>query len=228
MKVSTYLMIVAVLFTACGKEKSNLREIEKENGVANSNDTTIISPPVDPPVLPPQEYYEHHHWLSTGYCGNVAPFIEGVSMYLRNDSVYVIKGIALDTYQYGRNIKLVEDLKGNFPKEINTFIAWGSGFGPIESARIGNLSEHYDNQDVLIMILTNYDYRFAKFWKDLRYEEILGVPFFEKPEDFRTIGCTHAVLKLKDDIVTGSISRKDHVMFWDEFYKILQEALIKP
>lgn len=165
---------------------------------------------------------------STGYYGWTCSFIEGVSRYVENDSVYVIKGIAMDTYEYGRKIKFVEDLKGNFPENVNEFMAWGDGFGVIESARIGHLANYYDKQDVLIMLLTTYDYRLAQFWKISEFESVFGVPFYEKSGDYRTIGCTYCILKLVDGYVTGfDIFPWESTIKapWNDFYEILQESL---
>ena len=106
-------------------------------------------------------------------------FFEGVSKYSDSRDTYVIKGIVVDTHEkYGLKIRLVEDLKGNFPKTVNTFIVWGSA--PIEHIylREDNLSL-YDKQDVLIMHFTRNDYA--------------------------TLNCTHCVIKLTDGYVTGHI-----------------------
>ena len=77
--------------------------------------------------------------------------------------LHVIKGIALDAYEYGRKIKLVEDLIGNFPKGIDTFMVWGNiGEHPSDVSYIHtgiNRREYlacydcYKKGDVLIMLL---------------------------------------------------------------------------
>ena len=178
--------------------------------------------------------FEEYRIQSTGFCMNpfLSSFIKNVSKYSENDSVYVIKGLALDEYEYGRKIRLIEDLKGNFPANVTEFIAWGDGFGVIESARFNHLARDYDKQDVLIMILTTYDYRLASLWEALKHESVLGVPFFENSGDYRTIGCTYsAVLKLSDDYVTGGGSQiftwmnYEMIVHWSEFYEILREVL---
>ena len=84
---------------------------------------------------------------------SVTSFLDGVSRYSKCSNTYLIKGIALDAFEYGRNIKLVEDLKGNFPKNVGTFIAWGNGQPGITLERETNLSVCVDNQDVLILHL---------------------------------------------------------------------------
>ena len=177
-----------------------------------------------------------------GYYKRSFSFIEAVSRYLYNDSVYVIKGIALDTFEYGRYIRLVEDLKGNFPENDDTFIVWGRGFdsgGAIgHESRLDHLLE-YDNNDVLIMLLTTHDYYMATYWERLKVELITGIPFIEKPGDYRTIGFTSCILKLSDNCVTGRLIYPWDEMYydwdkeewnmnsvpWNEFYEKLQEVL---
>ena len=166
-------------------------------------------------------------------------FIEAVSRYLYNDSVYIVKGIALDSYEYGRRVRFVEDLKGNFPENIDEFIVWG-GWGPgypyLQTARSDDLTE-YHNQDVLIMLFTTQDHNLAKV-ANMIYTPS-GITWFEMPEDYRTISRTFCILKLSDDKVTGRfIYLWDEVYYdfdkeewnmnsvpWNEFHEILQEVL---
>ena len=54
-------------------------------------------------------------------------FLDGVSKYSKCSNLYIVKGIALEQNEYGRKIKLEEDLKGNFPKGITAFMTWGGG-----------------------------------------------------------------------------------------------------
>ena len=162
--------------------------------------------------------------LSAGFCVRRFSFFEAVTKYYTHENVYIIKGIALEAYEYGRNIMLMEDLKGNFPEDISSFLAWGDGFGVIESARFVNLASDFEEQDILIMILTTYDDGLAKLWENLRHFELLGVPFLEKPEDMRIVGCSTSVLKLSDGYVTGNISGNGQsTMGWSEFFKRLQD-----
>ena len=128
---------------------------------------------------------------------SVQSFIEGVSTYSRCNNFYLVKGIALEAYEYGRYIKLVEDLKGNFPKDVDAFIAWGDGSEGLESNRQGNLSILYNSQDVLIMLLTTVE--------PYVLELPPGITWFEKPGDYHTIMCTSSVLKLSGEHVVGHI-----------------------
>ena len=119
-------------------------------------------------------------------CLYISTFFEGVSKNLNNNVYYIVKGTVLDKVEYGLKIKLEEDLKRNFPKGVNTFIAYGGGpFTTTAILRKDNLSL-YDKQDVLIMHLTRAD--------------------DEKPSNgYASIVCTHSVVKLSDDYVTGHI-----------------------
>ena len=219
MKINTGILpLVVSFFFSCSPHQP----IIDDN---NSNDTIKVIDPVV--VLPPLE--DITHISSYGLCNSVFSFLDGTSMYLHYDDVYVIKGIAMDVSGYGRTIKFVEDLKGNFPENINTLMVWGDGFGVIESARFDNLARDFSDQDVLIMILTTYDNRFAELWKDLKHNEVLGIPFIENPGDFRTIGCVHSVLKLSKDTVygyiAGSYMTNCQTMLWKDLDKVLKEIL---
>ena len=160
--------------------------------------------------------------LSIGMAVNcpVYSFMEGVSMYSECSNVYVIKGIALDEYEYGRNIQLVEDLKGNFPKDVDTFVAWGDGRIGIAVDRSDYLNI-YDNQDVLIMLLMSV--------RNLAESVPPEFTWIEKPEDYCTFPCVKSVLRLSDGYVTGIIAPcdvlEDQTMPWNDFQKELKKLL---
>jgi hypothetical protein len=96
--------------------------------------------------------------------------------YLENfpkDDVFFIKGVALDTYEYGRNIKLVDDLKGNFTDKSLTFFIWGdgypsgkSGFVDLESDRVDYITK-YQKNDTLIMFIKKAYKRFERVYRHL-------------------------------------------------------------
>jgi len=128
----------------------------------------------------------------------VNSFMEGVSNHSSDNNYYIIKGIVLGKSGYGLNIRLVEDLKGNFPKNRTTFIVWGDDnfkYNKFETNRLDDLTL-YNNQDVLIMLLTPT--------RDLSHMN-MGYTWFERPNDYCTLSCTHSVVKLSDDYVTGFI-----------------------
>ena len=139
----------------------------------------------------------------------VASFMEGISRYSKCSDLYIIKGIALNVYEYGLNIRLVEDIKGNFPKNIDTFIVWGDGNSIFCPNRMDNLIM-YDNHDVLIMLLTKAS--------DLSADMIpQGHIWFEKPEDYATITCAYSVVKLSNGYVTGYIlPYKERDAWWEK------------
>ena len=128
----------------------------------------------------------------------VNSFMEGISMYSNYSNVYIIKGIVLDKIEYGLNIKLVEDLKGNFPINVNAFTVWGNGEPRnVTNGRQDNLTFLYKKQDVLIMHLTPA--------RDLSFILPPEFTWLEKPEDYTTFDCTWSVLKLSEDYVIGVI-----------------------
>ena len=129
-----------------------------------------------------------------GSCDNwYTSFLVGVKNSTESNT-YIIKGIVLDKIEYGLSIRLVEDLKGNFPKNVDTFTAWGYGNSFLESNRSDRLIL-YNTQDVLIMHLAPVC--------DLSHMKPQGHTWFEKPEDYATLDCEPSVLKLSDGYVTG-------------------------
>jgi len=152
---------------------------------------------------------------------NVSSFLEGVSTYSNCNDLYIIIGIALDANEYGRSFKLFEDLKGNFPTNMNTFSVWGDGATTFELNRMDDL-RMYGDQDVLIMLLTPA--------RDLSYMTPEGT-WIEKPEDFTTITCTKSVLKFSDGYVTGYLTPVEGFNFveqkmkWSDFQKELHKLL---
>ena len=142
------------------------------------------------------------------------PFISGYSIYFQgnpyNDNeTYFIKGIALESVgEYGRKIKLMEDLKANFPKNVNTtFTVWGN----IDGCRVDNFN-YYNQQDTLIMLLNPARDRKFKFTDN-------GKVYHEKVGDYTTMGCACSVLKLSNGYVIGQILGKIFV-YEDEEVKV--------
>ena len=148
----------------------------------------------------------------------VSSFSENYLSNFEDENVYFIKGIAMDKIDYGLKIKLIEDLKGNFPKNVDTFIAWGDGVTCTELNRLDKLSL-YDNQDTLLMLL----------WPAGKIKPCQNFP--EKKGDYTTINCGYSVLRLTNDgNVTGHISpwkegigMKEETMPWEELKELLKE-----
>ncbi len=82
-----------------------------------------------------------------------ASFIENYSYCVENNRIFYIKGIALDIFEYGRTIKVIEDLKGNFDGESSIFV-WGSGYPSkdnyicISNERFDDIIKYYDKNFV--------------------------------------------------------------------------------
>ena len=150
-------------------------------------------------------------------------FSENYFMNFEEENVYFIKGIVIDKIEYGCKIQIIEDLKGNFPKNVDAFIAWGDGAAFIELNRFDNLSL-YDNQDTLLMLVSPAGIIVPC---DLEPKQ----KFPEKNGDFTTLTCACSVLQLSNDgYVTGYISPfKDDVgyvketMKWEELKELLKE-----
>ena len=147
-------------------------------------------------------------------CGEVS-FIENYSMNIPKDDIFFIKGIALDVLKYGRNIKVIEDLKGNFVDKSSIFV-WGAGFNDcdLEVNRWDIITQYHKN-DTLIMILEKM--------RKKRCNEKLG--------DYTTITCAYSVLNLSNGYVTGYIYPYVSGEKWEEktvSWKEFQELLTQP
>ena len=231
-RIIFFIMILAIVFAGCN-ETVQLNDTDGEEPATTTNNGCVVQEDDF------EDYPSDYMPRSIESCRRLFSFIEGVSRYLHNDDVYVIKGIALEAYGYGRYIKLVEDFKGNFPTNDSIFMAWGnSGSGIIVGDARGHyLAGQYDKDDILIMLLTNiYDEQLERYWEIYKYK--LGA-FPEKPGDFRTIGCTFCVLKLSGDFITGQVIYpwEENYYDWDklqwnikstpwiEFKEVLEEVL---
>ena len=216
LKLLIFSLLLIVAVTACNsnQKEENMKPENESYGDDSSTESST-------------EYYP----LMSADC-IVSSFLEGLSKdysYYENvyyyDNVYIIKGIVLDKIEYGIKISLVEDLRGNFPKNVNTFTVWGDGRTFIELNRIDNLT-FYEKQDTLIMLLTPA--------RDLSHMTPPGHKWLEKPEDYNTLGCTFSTLKLSGNIVTGYILAnndgwydREQTMLYDDFEEELKELLIK-
>jgi hypothetical protein len=144
----------------------------------------------------------------------VIPFLESVSEHSKCCNAYLIRGVALNDYKYGRQIRFVEDLKGNFPKNINTFMVWGGSADYKITWRYTNIQSYCD-QDVLIMHLLPAE--------EYNLELPQGVIWYEKPGDYCTFTFTSSVLKLYDGYVNGFISPEVYQMSWENLQEKIKE-----
>ena len=171
-------------------------------------------------------------------------FIDKLSKLLNSeqhstDIFFLIKGEALYAIEHGRRVRLMKDLKGNFPENVDVFTVWGAGgFRFITTGRTDYLARDWNSNDTLFMLLLPYDKNETEMLINelsLRGQlECLPLLWFEKPGDFRTITCQHSVVRLSGNYVTGSYVRplddtgdytKTQIMPLKEFESRLQELL---
>jgi len=160
--------------------------------------------------------YAECEWLDS--------FIEGYRDTFNNKNegfseVFLIKGIASDVYEYGRTIKVIEDLKGNFVGDSSIFV-WGdyiSGFdfGSFHCMSVERMDDitKYQENDTLIMLVFSVGYE---------QEQCL-----ETFGDYVTVTCAHSVLKFSNGFVTGHITPFDVNyglgITWEEWYNMTDD-----
>ncbi len=133
----------------------------------------------------------------------------------RDDEVFLIKGVALGVDKHGREIKVVEDLKGNFVGKSPIFV-WGTNNTSFcddkgrQDMRVDDITQYHEN-DTLIMLVTNKVLK--RFNRAIEY-----------PKDYKTLGCCYSVLKLSKNAVSGYITscyKEEETMSWEEFQALL-------
>ena len=144
-----------------------------------------------------------------------ASFKQNYAHNFQNENVIFIKGIALDAVEYGRYIKVIEDLKGNFTGD-STIVVWGAE-DPTNCEDVYDTNEKVDHltryqvDDTLIMLV----------------RPVAFVCCIEVFNGYATFDCTHSVLKLSNGNVTGYINPikgeiwKETTMPWDELLRFL-------
>ena len=129
-------------------------------------------------------------------CSTLKSFTESYSDNFKTNGVFFIKGVTLDAEKDGCNIKIIEDLKGNFVSKSNIFV-WHSG---------SDIIRYYEKNDTLIMLLN-------------------GCRKIDEDIDYATLTCTHSVLKLSNDSVIGYIypdKGDGQTAIWNELQKELK------
>jgi hypothetical protein len=144
-------------------------------------------------------------------CLYIAGFIESYRRLIDNDYVFFIKGITQDVVSgYGRKIKVVEDLKGNF-KDETSIILWGAGGGTGQVANESpvNLSQYAENETLIILM----DKRLCMSDDGIEREY------------YCTTGCGYSVLSLVNEQVTGIINSdyQKITLPWEEFMMFLNK-----
>ena len=135
--------------------------------------------------------------------------------YFPNNEFFFIKGIALDVNKHGREIKIVEDLKGNL-MGVSSIFVWGgsntSFCGKKEQVdgRMDRITQ-YNCNDTLIMFIQKATKRFSRD--------------AERLSDYATLQCYPSVLKLSNGYVNGYINSWGETMLWKELQKELEELL---
>ena len=139
--------------------------------------------------------------------------------YLKNfkkNEVFFIKGVALDIFEYGRTIKVIEDLKGNYTGKSSIFV-WGTGKPPsgivCETFERWDIITQYQENDTLIMLL-----------QPVVFENCL-----ETLGEYTTITCAYSVLKLSSGFVTGYIYPwgelwGETTISWEELQELLSNS----
>ncbi len=145
-------------------------------------------------------------------------FIDNYLSSKKSDKCFFIKGVALDVFEYGRTIKVIEDLKGNFVDDSLIFVwGWGDpGPGCMTTERWDIITQ-YEENDTLIMLIV------PVFFENCL--EVFG--------DYTTIACASSVLKLSNGFVTGRIFFpwgnfwNEATISWEEFQELLNSTSIQ-
>ena len=157
--------------------------------------------------------------------------------------LYIVKGEALDAYKHGRKIKLIEDLIGNFPKNVDTFIVWGNAAICVDGisyivpsyGRLEYLAcyDCYRKGDILIMLLTR-TFDPPENWTGTITHWGCKTEWIETSEDFSIVGwCMSSVLWLRNGYVTGFVHstydyrNRKHIdrIPWRNFQRELNDVL---
>jgi len=195
-KISAIITLCVALFTVYGCEKLGGVKLPFCGGSA-------CKTPLSPSMA---------NCLRSSFLGGLE---ESLSHYA---PLYVVKGIALDTYNnYGRRIKLIEDLIGNLPENTDTLIVWGNtGMwgGNIETH--GNTVHPLDSNDSDVYYgrmerLACYDcYKKGDIliMKLQRPQKVFGDRDWQAPSEyFTTYGsCVYSVLWLRNGYELGLVS----------------------
>ena len=145
----------------------------------------------------------------------VISFKENYSENFQKNEIFFIKGVALDVFEYGRTIKVIEDLKGNYTGESSIFV-WGggspsegSGFVCISNERSDNITQYQENDTLIMIVVKSYSYESCPI---------------EDSNDYATIACAYSVLKLSNGFVTGYIRVGVETMLWEELQELLSNS----
>jgi len=133
----------------------------------------------------------------------------------QDNDIFFIKGVASDVYKHGREIKVIEDLKGNFNGKTSIFV-WGMSSTSFcdnkgrQDMRVDDIVQYHEN-DTLIMFI-------EKTRKSFDNDN-------EKPSDYATISCHPSILKLSNGYVTGGIYSGIETMSWEDLQILLTTSI---
>ncbi len=205
----TLIMLVAKATDRCGETSNEYQTMGCAYSILKLSNGFVTGPITWGIKTIPLE--ELHSLLNPTKC-NVLSFKENYAANSQDSAVFFIKGVALETREYGRKIKVIEDLKGNFTGE-SSILVWGSEYHPfdtlywcIPNERPDTITQYPEN-DTLIMLVVKAKYN--------NY-------CIENPDHYGTMPCGYSVLKLSDGFVTGSIfSRRKTTISLEELHSLL-------
>ena len=150
-------------------------------------------------------------------CWSVLSFTENYLESFQNDEIFIIKGVVLDALFYGRNIKVIEDLKGNFADKSSIFVYGNNSdfdkYPIVVNERSDNF-DRYHKGDTLIIIME----------KVRRIYE----GYIETCCDYATLVCASSIVNLSNDYITGYIKPLEgmaQTMLWEEFQEEVAEIV---
>ena len=136
--------------------------------------------------------------------------------YFQDDEVFLIKGVALNVDKHGREIKVIEDLKGNLEGKSSIFV-WGMSSTSFcdnkgrQDLRLDDLTQYQEN-DTLVMFITN------KVSENFNWD-------IERSNDYKTLGACFSILKFSNGYVTGTINNWSYDVPWKDLQEELQTLL---
>ena len=142
---------------------------------------------------PPKEEIKYYD------LSNDVVYISFKDLYMsaQDDRVFFIEGLALNIYEYGRHIEVIQDLKGNFADTSLIYVQ-----------KVDAITQ-YNKNDTLIMLI-------EKVYKENDY--IAGGCAVLKLSNSYVTGY------INNDYFSGHIN-KEETMLWEDLQKELQELL---
>ena len=135
-------------------------------------------------------------------------FIETYRDVIEYDGVFFVKGVVTASGSYGKKIKIIEDIKGNF-KGSASITLWNHWeFGVADS--------NYELNDIMLILMT-------KIGDDFGDSDNSDPWTKQRIDDYCTIGCSVSTLLLSDEYASGTINTRSEKI--SVSWKDLQERL---